>query len=632
MSMHKPLTRALLLILALLLVFCSLGASGGSYYDEKIADLKAQAEADHMRFIELPDTGYNADIAADILANDHKVLEETPTGSIKVTVLDADTNQPIDDAMVLLTATLSYYSTVDGVSTQTGNAFLAANLGQTGQDGTCLYGEPLFYHDDDILNDDGTPKTDSLDYLSVGIANVDIATAKIYLPPAPSGQDRYLSEETQLILAALDPKGIWPYADFVAAVAAIPGIEKADLAVDDMLDDWIAAYTDDTVVTLYNETDPRLNAFAGIGDAERRITIGDLKAYIDRNHPLLTDKIVNKYYRSIAGYTPTFQLSGSAEVQETVVYKDGTSEVQTDSARLYLDLFGGQQGGAGLAYISSGFSYRAYAYHPDYNSGITKGTSVRQYLTAADQELVILLSKDTPPISINSQRTVVYGRLLTAAGSPLAGARISSEDDSLSTQSDADGYFTLSIAEKGSYVMSVTPADTAEALSGSVTINGGKVSDTFTITVGDKPARYHVNWYEKGFNLAKVNQGAAANRWLLPVLIVLGVLLVVVVVLVLASRKKRRGRAATPVTAAGSAGPAGMVCAQTAYAPAAQPTQPSQPSAPAAAAIVCSQCGAPLTEQEQFCHQCGSRICPACHTASAPGTRFCCTCGRQLLP
>jgi len=622
--MRNLLHRALAVLMLLLLVFCSIGASGSSYYDEKISELKAQAEEDHMRFIELPDTGYNAEIAADIQVNDHKILEETPTGSIKVTVIDADTNQPIEDAMVLLTATLSYYSTVDGVSTQTGNAFLAANLGQTSADGICLYDEPLFYHDDDILNDDGTLVTDLLDYLSVGIATVDVATAKICLQPV--SEETYLSEESKLILDALDPQGVWAYADFVAAVAAIPGVEKADLAVDNLLDDWIAAYTDDTVVKLYRETDPRLDAFGSIGDSERQITIGELKTFIQNNHPLLIGKIVNKYYRTLAGYTPTFKLSGAAEVQETIVYKDGTSEVQTDNARLYLDLFAGQEDGSGLAYISSGFSYRAYAFHPDYTSGITKGASVRQYLNAADQELVILLSKDTPPISVNNQRTFIYGRLIAADGKPLAGARISNVSGSLSTQSDGDGYFTLSVSDPGKYSMKITPADTAEAIAGNMTLNGGDPQEEFVFTVGKTPARYHINWYQKGYELSQEKDDGSplGSRWLVPVLIILAVLIILIaLVLILASRKKRRQNVAAPPS---------TMYATTAFQPLPQYTAAPMPAAAVmpAAAPSCNQCGAPLSEQEQFCHNCGARICPACHTASRPGTQFCSQCGRRL--
>jgi hypothetical protein len=409
------------------------------------------------------------------------------------------------------------------------------------------------------------------------------------------------------------------------------------------------AFTDETIVTVYKESSPKLDPFAEVVKADRKMTYGELKSFVSKNQSILTERMVKRYYRSFTGYTPTFNVSGSAEIKKTIVYKDGTKEDQTDSARIYIGLFENQVGGKGMAYSSSGFSYRAYAYHPDYKSGISKGLTVRQYLNLADMEMVLLLSKDTPPVAIDGQKTVMYGRLMAAGGKPLANARVTSEKANLTVRSDGEGYFSLSLNDLGDYAFKIIPPETANAVTGSATINGGALKDTINITVSNTPSVYRVDWYEKGYDLKTIRvSNQSAKGGINPFVIGLAVVLILVlaVVIILGGKKKRRTQ---PVMTAypqvnpmpyapvppGHQGYAPMAPQNQQYIPQAPmmppvPSQPAEPFVTPTDLMACGLCGTGLSGQERFCPGCGALVCTNCRTTSQPGTRFCRNCGKPF--
>ena len=623
----KVWTRAATGLLILSMLFCCLGASGNDYYQEKLAELKQQATEDHMRFLELPDGKYDATIAADMLENDEKVLEETPTGSIKVIVKDADTGEEIKDAMVLLTAELHRYSTSNGVSTQTGNAFLAINLGKTPADGQVIYDSPLFCHDD-LTEDDGTQPENYLDFLSVGVASVDIATASVEVLPEDPNQ--YKSEDVALALSQLETGKKYAYADFIAAVKAISGLEDADEAIYQLLDDHIMDYTDDTVIEISPYSDPNIEPFQALLDKGETLTYGEFKAYVAEHQDLMVEKIVNRYYRDLAGYQPNLVTYGTPERTTEVIYKDGTTGTDTDEAYIYIELFSDAVVDKGIAYTSDGFSYRAYAFHPDYNSGVTKGRSVRQYLNSVDQELTILLSKNAPPFAVGSKESSVLGRLLDKQGKPVSGGRIECVESQATATTDEEGYFTFRFNEAGKYTFKVYYPDSAKSMKTVAVLNNEAPENELTLEIPASPKNYRLEFYEDGFDLSKLSTKSSRSwpavfvKFILPVLLGLVLLAIMLLVLILLRRRnKRRHEAASAI---GYMPPQPLP-----YSP--QMAVPYM--APPAAAPVfngkrCGQCNAPINPQDVFCRQCGARICPACQTANEHEARFCTNCGGQL--
>lgn len=616
--MKKWMTVRKALCLALLIPFCVIfmGAADDAYYQQKLLELKEKAQADHLRFLELPDGKFDAAIAEDLLKNDGRVLEETPTGSIKVTVKDADTNQPIQDAMVLLTATIQRYTVSNGVSTQTANAFIVINMGKSPKDGTLLYTTPLFFHDD-IRNDDGSMPQNDLSYVSVSVGEVDVSTARVKV--LPIAQSSYQPDDIAAVLPLLTEGEEYGYAELENKLKGIAGLADPNATLYTLFNYRYVDYTDETIVLL-SRSDPKNDAFKELNDKGGKPTYGALKAYIKANPELMMNKVVKRYYRDLGGYTPNYTCEGTPQRIKIIKYKDGTTETDVDEARIYLDLFEGVIADKGIAYDSDGFNYAAYAYHPDYESGGTKGTYIRQYLNDADKEIVILLSKTGSPIALDTSVTMIYGRLLGSTGQPMSGARITCIETDAQCTTDVDGYYSMRFNQPGEYTFAVYKPDSATELVVSGILDGEKPTAALTITVTDTPASHQINFFEEGYVFAEADVKPAAKtvaKTSVNIILILAAALALVViggvVLLILSRKKKA---------------AVQFPMQQPVSSYAQPLE--QPANIPTIGAVCNQCGAPILAGSAFCNNCGAKICAHCSTANTRTSSFCCNCGNRM--
>lgn len=574
------------ILTALLMALCLMSVNAMAItQDEAISQISAKATEDGYRFLLVGENGVSTEIRNDLATNDEIYLESAPTGSVKVQVLDADTGKPIEGAQCFLSFSSSRFtSSSDGSSEQKSNPFLLFSLGQTPESGEIVFTDTYFYATDQV--EQGSSYY--ADFLGVYFADIIDEDPNITINY--DVQSWFATDEPELfqqIVNKLNGVTTLKFSEYKTLLKEVVGDRYSEFVLN-LFDDEFSVFSESVMVEVRDE--PQYEKL--IDEGKQKLTIGELRTYIDQNRELFDQYVASRSYRDFGGFTPSYTFYYNPEYEFVRTYKDGTTAIDTSTPYLGAWIFYHETydntSATGYALCVDGFNYRAYVYADGYTEGMAIGTSIQQDLVDQDITIKIYLSKDISPLVTYDKANAVFGTLTDSDKKPIVGATIKIDGINYSATTNENGYFSFTGVKLDEKTVSVTiiSAENGEELSGTAIVNGKKCSlDKIPMNLTGENGIYRLN----------LVQGTGASKGGLVWIIVIAVVLIAGAGAFVVMRGKAKKRVIPLDIPTPTPNPD--------FAPITSPELIRKPS-------FCSYCGAALNSGSAFCASCGARVDP----------------------
>lgn len=522
------------LIAVVLLFVTGINAAAISTSDA-ISEIKKTAEEGEYRFMLVDKAGINDEIRNDLAENDDIYLGDTPIGSVKVIVLDADTGKPVKDAECMLSFSSSRYSVnTDGSHTQIANPFLLFDLGKTPDNGEIMFTDTYFYTTD-LVEPGAAPYAESLGVFLANIVDEDPEIAIDY-----NAQPYFSTSEPELFetfVSRLNGQTTLKFGELKSIVSDVTG-DRYNEIIRGLFNDDFAVFSSSVVVKVSD--DPQFEKL--ISQGKQQLTIGELRTYIDENRDLFIKYVAARYYPDFGGFQTNFVFEYNPEYDFVRTYKDGTQKNETDSAYLgmYIFDYDDSASGTGYAIHTSSFSYKTYVYADGYKEGLSIGSYIHQDHVDKDLTIKVYLSKDVSPFVAYDKTNAIFGSLMDAQNNPIVGATIKILGTDFKAVTNKDGYFGLTNlkADEKSVKLTIVNPENGEDLPATAVIDGKKYAlDDMPINLTGENGIYQValvNGMKAG--------GEPGSNMLLLVALVAGILVVIGVVVGLVVAKKKKNK------------------------------------------------------------------------------------------
>ncbi len=551
---------AFLLLAVALLFMTGINVAAISAADA-ISQIKTTAEEGEYRFMLVDKAGITDEIRNDLAENDDIYLGDTPIGSVKVIVLDADTGKPVKDAECMLSFSSSRYTVnTDGSHTQIANPFLLFDLGRTPDNGEIMFTDTYFYTTD-LIEPGSAPYAESLGVFLANIVDEDPEIAFDY-----NAQPYFATSEPELFqtfVSKLNGQASLKFGELKAIVKELMG-DRYNEIIRNLFNDDFAVFSNNVIVKVSD--DPQFDKL--ISSGKQQLTIGELRTYIDDNRDLFDKYVAARYFSDFGGFEPNYVFDHNPEYDFIRTYKDGTTKSETDNAYLGMYIFdysyNDSSAGTGYAIHSSSFTYKTYVYADGYKEGLSIGSYIHQDHVDKDVAIKVYLSKDVSPFVAYDKTNALFGALVDTDSNPIAGATIKIQNTDYKAVTNKDGYFgltNLKLSDKEIKLTIISP-ENGEEIAAAAIIDGKKYAlDNIPVDLTGEDGIYQIELV-KGMSAA--GSGFEISTLMLILIAVVVVIMIVVIVVIIAAKKKKNQ--------------------------------------------VCRNCGAPLKPSAIFCDNCGQRV------------------------
>ncbi len=517
--------KKIILCFSMFFIFNLLNASIFAISTESIiSDIKTKAEIDKFRFMQIDKNGITQEIKDNIAKNDELYLNDKPTGSIKIKVLDVATGKPVKDAQCLLTFSIRR-STVntDGTSNQYANPFFLIDLGKIPESGELIYTDTYFYTSRKV-SDYPNPFADTL---QVSIANIVDADPEITIDYSAKN---YIATSDEVnfekIVTKLNSREKVKISEFKQIIRDVSTAKYVEI-LRNLFNDKFAVYSDDVMVKVNNE--PQYKKL--IDEGKEKLTIAELKKFIEENIVLLENQVAKKYYEDFGGFKPNFVLDHEPAFESTITYKDGTKKPTTGRAYLSMQIFDDVIGGTGYAISKSAFPYKAYVYADGYMQGEAVGSVIRQDLINKDVTMIIYLSKDYVPLVTVENTNTIFGTLKDKNNKPISSATISIEDTDLKSVSNENGFFNFTKLKNEKIKLNIINPENGEVLKAKAIYKGVEYPlDNIPITLSEN---------NQVFEIALIGGLEASNGFPMWIILIIIILILVLLYIFFIKRKEK---------------------------------------------------------------------------------------------
>lgn len=613
--------KKLFWLTTMILVFCLMSVNALAIsVDETVSQISQSASDDGYRFMLVGEAGITDEIRNDLATNDEMYLEPKPEGSVTIQVLDADTGKPIKGAQCFLSFSSSMYTVSDdGSEEQTSNPFLLFNLGMTPDGGEVKFTDTYFYSTTSVALGESYFADCVGNYLA-SIVDEDPEVTIDY-----AVQSWFVSSEPELYQQLIDKLGgrtSLKFSEYKELLTSVAGDRYTEF-LRNLFDDKFSYFSDSVMV----EVDDKPQYQKLISDGKKKLTIGELRTYIDQSKELFDKYVAGRTYRDFGGFTSAYSFYYEPPYDYVMTYKNGTTSSESTSPYLGAWIFDSASSynnpsATGYAIALDGFSYKAYAYAEGYKDGLAMGAYIQQDLIDKDITIKIYMSKDMSPLVAYAKDNAVFGTLTDKGGSPVQGAEIRINGTDFSTHADENGDFSFTgLKLDGKSVgLTVIDPENGEVISGVAELRGKKYAlDKIPMDMTGENGVYRLS----------LVQGKGAPKFSAMWIVLIAVLLIGGAGLAIVLGKKKKKQAASyagPIAAprpmqngyyAPQVNPApapymnGTPVINQQYvpyanaAPTPNPGPETKPNPP-----FCAYCGAKLTPDTAFCSSCGAKIEP----------------------
>lgn len=572
------------LLIAALLLFTTGSYAAATAINDTIDEIQEYAEADGYRFILVGEDGITDEIRDELAENDALYIDDTPTGSVKVIVLDAETGKPVNDAKCMLTFHTSRYTvTSDGSHDQIANPFLLFDLGKTPEDGEILFTDTFFYSTRKVEPDD----TPFVEILVVWLADIVDKNPELTIDyDVQSGIASNEPELFQEIVGKLEGQTTLKFSELKSVVQEVAEDRYSEL-IRSLFDNEFVIFSDSVTVKVPDK--PQFEKL--ISEGMQELTIKELRAYVDENRELFIKYVANRYYDDFGGYEPSFIFDYNPEYDFVRTYKDGTQKNETKKPYLgmYIFDFESTRGGTGYAINKDSFTYNAYVYADGYKEGKAIGASIRQDLVDKDITIKVYLSKDMSPVIVYDKSNAIFGTLFDSEKNPIADAEIQIQGTDYKATTDEEGNFSFSKLELDGETVHLTIIDpeNGDEMPASAIVDGKKYElNSIPVDLSREDGVYRltlVNGDPGEFVNSNPGEMVKGGGLSLPVILIIAAVAILLIalgiVIGMSALKKKKKNAGNFSNAA-----------------------------PVTVKRFCHKCGSPLRQDDIFCENCGTRI------------------------